>query len=332
MIDSTTARGAGARFLIPFLIGDVALLATAFAIFQQANRPMTWQEVAAVGACVAMGAWLGVWPFVLRHRAELKLAENASLGDTLAQIQQLEQVGERIARATSQWQTVQEHASRTVESARQIGDRISTETKDFLASAQRANDTERQHLQLEADKLRRAEAEWLQVVVRMLDHIFALYSAAARSGQQHVIQQLGMFQAACRDTARRVGLAPFVPGPDAPYDPAIHHLTDPKAPVPDEPLVAVVVATGYTYQGQMLRPALVVLRSGLVPLPDSGDGAEAAAVMPPPLPAFVVNQVPPGAAVTGSTRPDDRGESGPPGASTENPEPPPNGPQGNLPI
>jgi len=63
-----------------------------------------------------------------------------------------------------------------------------------------------QHLELETAKLRRAEGDWLQVTVRILDHVFALYVAAARSGQPRLAEQIAAFQNACRDAARRVGL------------------------------------------------------------------------------------------------------------------------------
>ena len=62
------------------------------------------------------------------------------------------------------------------------------------------------------DKLRKMEGDWLKVAVQILDHVFALFRAAERSGQPALIEQLGQFQNACRDAARRIGLVPFAPG------------------------------------------------------------------------------------------------------------------------
>jgi hypothetical protein len=55
------------------------------------------------------------------------------------------------------------------------------------------------HLRLEIEKLRRGEGEWLQVMVRVLDHVQALHLAGQRSGQRNLIEQLTHFQNSCRD-------------------------------------------------------------------------------------------------------------------------------------
>jgi geranylgeranyl pyrophosphate synthase len=73
-----------------------------------------------------------------------------------------------------------------------------------------------------------------------------------------VAEQLNGFQNSCRDVARRVGLAPFVPATGEPFNAKIHQLTDGAAP-PEGSRVGEILATGYTYQGKLLRPALVTL-------------------------------------------------------------------------
>jgi molecular chaperone GrpE (heat shock protein) len=138
---------------------------------------------------------------------------------------------------------------------------MAAEARDFAEFMQKINDTEKATLRLEAEKLHRAEAEWLQIVVRILDHVFALNAGAARSGQKHLIEQLSHFQNACRDSARRVGLVPFVADLAEPFDPQRHQWTDGDAP-PAGALVAETMATGYTFQGKLVRPALVRLQGG----------------------------------------------------------------------
>src|SRR5512136_9747 len=110
MTDRTPLVNVGAKLFLPFVVGDLLLLAAAFVIWQQGSRPMTPYEVGAFAGCVALGAWLGVWPFRLRYQAELKLTEAAALLGTVKQIEQIEDVADRIDTATSQWQTAQEHA------------------------------------------------------------------------------------------------------------------------------------------------------------------------------------------------------------------------------
>ncbi len=132
--------------------------------------------------------------------------------------------------------------------------------KAFTEFMQRANDSERATLRLEVEKLRRAEADWLQVLVRMLDHVYALHQGALRSGQPNLIEQLGSFQNACRDAARRVGLTPFAPNEAEPFDAQRHQLVEDGAQPPPDAVVAETIAAGYTFQGRPLRPALVRLR------------------------------------------------------------------------
>jgi molecular chaperone GrpE (heat shock protein) len=126
----------------------------------------------------------------------------------------------------------------------------------------RANDSERATLRLEVEKLRRVEGEWLQVLVRMLDHVYALHQGASRSGQPKLAEQVGSFQMACRDSARRVGLAPFTANEGEPFDAQRHQLVEEGATAPADAVVAETIATGYTFQGRLVRPALVRLRDG----------------------------------------------------------------------
>jgi molecular chaperone GrpE (heat shock protein) len=218
---------------------------------------------------------------VLLHRAELALAEADRLTDTVAQIQQLETVADRISTATGQWQTAQDHSSRVVTAAREIADRMDRETRDFLTFFDKADTTEKNHLRLENEKLRRAEADWLQVLVRILDHIFALQQAAARSAQPNVANQITAFQNACRDAARRIGLVPVTVNPGTPFDPKAHQAIDPNAAVPEWPVIAQVVGPGYSFQGQALRPVVVALKAGAPPAGSVSGSLAAPAVVNP---------------------------------------------------
>ncbi len=240
-----------------FFVSDVILLTAAWLVYEQAHRPMQLYELAAAAACTALGAGLGVWPFVLRHRAEMARAERADLADAVRRINQLEEVAGRVERVAGLWQHADEQANRAVQAAKEIGDRISAEAQGFKAFLEQAQNVERQHLQLEVAKLRRAEGDWLQTAVRILDHVHALFSAALRSGKPQLIEQIAAFQNACRDAARRVGLVPHVAEPGAPFDPAAHQLLDPNAPLPERPVVTETLGPGYTYQGQLLRRIVV---------------------------------------------------------------------------
>jgi len=265
MTDPDSATPAGARFYLPFLAGDGVLLLAATLLQQQAHRPMEAYEVICFTLCVGLGAVVCVLPFVLKQRAEVTLAETGELTDALAQIQNLAQIADKIGLATGQWQTVQEHAVRVSNSSRELVDRMSAETKDFVTFMDKANKTEVNHLRLEVEKLRRGEGEWMQVTVRLLDHVYVLYTAAAHSGQPTLTEQIGNFQNACRDVVRRVGLVPLAVAPGTAYDPEAHQLHDSQTPPAAAGFVAETVAPGYSWQGQLLRLPLVVLQAPVDP-------------------------------------------------------------------
>jgi molecular chaperone GrpE (heat shock protein) len=246
----------------PFIVGDVLLLCVAALIAYQNRAPLGLWQTVVCSSVVGLGALLCVTPFVLEYRATVRLTEAEALLTSAAQMKNLEQVTAQISAATGQWQIVQEHSTSTVNAAKQISERMAAEVTAFTEFLQKANDSERATLRLEVEKLRRAEGDWLQVVVRMLDHVFALHRAAARSGQRAVTEQISSFQNACRDIARRVGLVPFEATPGQPFDAAKHKLVDSGTTPPAGALVAETIAVGYKYQNQALRPALVTLQPG----------------------------------------------------------------------
>lgn len=158
----------------------------------------------------------------------------------------------------AQWQGVHEHATATANTAKELADSMAAEARSFTKFLQKADQTEKAHLRLEVEKSRRAEGEWLQVVTRMLDHVFAVAQAASHSDQPGLAQQMAQFQDACRDAARRVGLVPIESQPGEVFDAKIHQL-DNDAVAPENAVIADTLATGYLYQGQLIRRSLVTL-------------------------------------------------------------------------
>jgi molecular chaperone GrpE (heat shock protein) len=245
-----------------FFLGDLLLVGTAALIYYRSSLPLGLGQVGLIVLCVAMGAALAILPFLLEYRVLARLAESEALADVVGQIKNIEGLAAQIASATARWQSVQEVADKVAGISRAIAERMSSETKAFTEFMQRANDSEKATLRLEADKLRRAEGDWVHVLVRMLDHVYALHMGALRSGQPNLISQLDQFQHACRDAARRIGLAPFAANPSDPFDAERHQLLDGEQAAAAGATVAETIATGYTFQGRLLRPALVRLHQG----------------------------------------------------------------------
>lgn len=248
----------------PFFLADAFALGLAYFIFTQGKGPLTRWEIVAVCICVGAGALLGITPFLLEYRALLKSIEISALGDATEKIQKLETVAAQISGATNHWQAAQEQADKTVANAREISERMAKEAADFSEFMRKIGEGEKATLRLEVEKMRRAENDWLNVTVHMLDHVFALHQAAARSGQPNVIAQAGNLQNACRDIARRIGLVTLLATPDEPFDAKRHRWTEDGAP-PTGSTVAEMLATGYTLQGRLVRPVLVRIRSPHAP-------------------------------------------------------------------
>ncbi len=240
----------------PFLLVGALLMAFAYVFILKAH----W-EIAA--GCVGLGAILGILPFYLDYRAMGKLIELNALGAVAEKIQNVEQLAGQISAATNQWAAVQEsvggHAQKTADGAREIADKMGAEVREFSEFMKKMSESEKVALRLEIEKLRRGEGEWLQMLVRILDHVFALHGAASRSTNPKLAEQISHFQNACLATVRRVGLASFSAAPENPFDAERHQIADGQKPS-DGAVVAETVAAGYTFQGKLLRPALVRLR------------------------------------------------------------------------
>jgi len=243
---------------VPFIIGDVLLVASAAWMALSGAALGPWQY-AVVAATVALGAWLAAWPFVLEFGAATKLAESSALASVTEKLQDLDKVSAHIARAVAELQQVQQSATQTVTSSQHIAEQMTTEARNFGELLSKMNDTEKNHLRLEVDKLRRSEGDWLGITVRILDHVHALHQAGVRSGQPTVIEQLTHFQHACRETARRIGIMPVVPEPGIPFDAKAHQVLD-GAPLTDSARIGDVLAPGYTFQGQVIRLPVVALQ------------------------------------------------------------------------
>ena len=253
-----TIRRPRLGLFVAFFVADLLMLAAAVWIWWQGHRPLTLGEMFGIIVCVALGAWFGVWPFVLRERAWLRWMETQEVLEAIDKIQQLDRVAEKVEMATNSWQLAQDQANRTAQAAEAIARRMEEERQRFIEFLKEAQDAERAHLRLEVEKLKRGENDWLQVLAFILDHVQALFAGAVRSGKREVMEQVGKFRAVVFDAARRVGLVPVFPQIGEPFDPD-HHVVPDDAPKPQEGhVVQQVLGHGYRFRGEWIRPALVL--------------------------------------------------------------------------
>ena len=266
----------------PFLLGDGLLMVFGFLFVNHSPPPGHW-AILAIG-CAVLGAALGVVPFILDYRAMSRALEINALGAIAEKIQNLEKVATQISSATNHWASAEEsirgQAEKTTLAAKAIADRMTTEVIEFSDLMKKMNDSEKVALKLEVDKLRRGETEWLQVLVTLLDHVFALHAGAVRTGDAKYSGPVTNFQSACYDVVRRLGLVPFVGVAGEPFDADSHKTLDGKE-APSGAVISETIGCGYTFQGQPLRPALVRLREGA---PPSSPPAPKPAAAPAPSP------------------------------------------------
>jgi len=244
----------------PFIIGQILLLGLAYYIVRHSPHPISGSEVLLCFAAAAAGALVGALPFLLDVRIMSKQIDAQALGDVSEKLQHLKTLSGQIINATSEWTNVQTHAEKTTNGAKAIADRMTEEVRQFAEFMQKMNDNEKATLRLEVEKARRSEGEWLQTLVHILDHVYALTCAASRSGQPQLASQLENFQAACRSTARRMGLTPFVAADGEPFDAERHQVAGDTKPEAGA-VVTDTIGTGYTFQGRLLRPAIVKVRT-----------------------------------------------------------------------
>jgi molecular chaperone GrpE (heat shock protein) len=251
----------------PFLLADALLIFFAYYFVLHAALPINHWIIAA--GCVTLGAVLGVVPFYLDYRAMGKVIEVNALGAVAEKFQDLEKLVEQIEVTTNHLAviqgSVQAETGKATAAAKAIADKMTDEGRQFSQFMQKMNDGEKAALRLEVEKLRRAESEWLQVLVRVLDHVFALHTGAARTGDPRFIEPITNFQNACRETVRRLGLTPLVAEPEERFDAERHQVAGGQENIPNGAVISETVGAGYTFQGKLLRPALVRLREADAP-------------------------------------------------------------------
>jgi molecular chaperone GrpE (heat shock protein) len=191
----------------------------------------------------------------------------------------LDQVAAQISACTTDWSNAQVQAEKTTAGARAISEQMSGEAARFAEFRVRMNDSEKSALRLEIEKLHRSEGDWLHVLVRILDHVFALHAAAENSAQPQVTAQITQFQNACHDAARRVGLVPFGAEANEPYNAERHQALGLKDNPPPTAVIAETVGWGFKYQGRIVRPALVRLQTA-AKTPDTETPAQQLALEP----------------------------------------------------
>ena len=247
----------------PFFAADGLFLALAGGIVVSGGGGLALESwgLLMVMVCVGLGGVFGVWPFLAEYREESRRFEAREFGSVLGQVKRLEEVGKLVSESSEQWREMAEKGELLAKAAEETTVRVREERELFREIAEKADAKERDHLRLEAEKLRRSEREWLGVLAGIMYHVFALHRAGKSSGQAKLIQQLNGFQGACLDICRRVGLSQYVVKAGEVFDPKIHKAEEGR-PLPKNPVVRETLAPGFSFQGRPAYLPLVALAAG----------------------------------------------------------------------
>ncbi len=245
----------------PFLIGDFTLVAITIMLILNMEKPLTPTVVLLSIVGFGLAALIGLVPYLLEFFALVKLNQIRTLAEGFKKLQQLDTVANTIHAATTQWLGVHDLAQQSLQAAKDVTEQITREAQAFRELIQKINDSEKNLLKLEVEKLHRAQADWVQVMIGIFDHIYALYKAAVRSGRPELIDQLTKFQSACRDLALRIGLVPVEADRGDLFDPNQHAPADPNVKPEIGTPILETIATGYIFQNRLIRPVIVKIQT-----------------------------------------------------------------------
>ena len=149
---------------LPFILGDLALLATAFLLGKYGPTPLSTGMVVAIACCVAVGAALGLIPFLTDYVADSDEAAREHSAQVNVQIQRLHAAGESLTRAAAQIKSVEEAVHKSAHAAETLPYRMQEKLAEFNESLAEKEAEDREALEAELNELRAANSDQLKAV------------------------------------------------------------------------------------------------------------------------------------------------------------------------
>lgn len=137
-------------------------------------------------------------------------------------------------------------------------ERVTAERDEYLDLARRVQaEFENYKRRVEGQRVEQAQRAAEALVVEVLPVLDACDSAIG-----HGAEDVGPIQSALFTTLEKRGLTK-VDVTDAPFDPLVHDavLSEPGESNDGEPVVIEILRTGYVWNGRVIRPAMVKVRS-----------------------------------------------------------------------
>ena len=244
----------------PFLFCDALFIGLAVWLGLQVELPIVPWLVGCIFAAVVFGACFAAAPFYWEYRGEAMTVEIAQLSSVTKEVNKMEDVAKQIVECTGNWTQAQEASAQSVASAKEIASQIAEDATSFTTTMAELNDSRLKSLELEVEKLKRAEQDWGGIVIGQLDLVYRLRESAVLSGKKQFIETMTTFQSQCRDIARRVGLTVFEAEEGARFDAGQHQLADVDVKPSKDDRVASTTLPGFKLQGQLVRKVFVSLK------------------------------------------------------------------------
>jgi len=171
---------------LPFLIGDAALLATAWFIASRGHGALGGEAIAAVTACVAVGALLGVIPFLSDYARKQDEALDERQRGLEALARTVNTAAEQISIAANGLHEITELAHKNLKHAEQLPHKLQEKIAEFNAQLDNAREDDREELEKELVELRASESERLAAVADKIHKSVAELAKLDTAAQKHL--------------------------------------------------------------------------------------------------------------------------------------------------
>ncbi|MBQ7589083.1 MAG: nucleotide exchange factor GrpE [Verrucomicrobia bacterium] len=254
----STASTTSSVSKMPFYVADAVLILAAICILAFAKHPLGGSACWALAIILGCGAWIAILPWFQENKNNAALSQLDGLRSVGECIQQMNTFSAGMNSAIASLANVQKMTEASARAASEAENKIVAHSQDFAERLSKAVSYEKSSLQMQIDKLRRAEDDWIHTGIGIMDHVLALSNAGIQSGKPEIAEQMRHFRGACLEFAARAGLQPFIPAPTDTYDPE-KHILPPNTPTPEPGTrISRVLVPGFQYQGQLIRKAMIL--------------------------------------------------------------------------
>ena len=243
----------------PFILGDVALLATAFLLAKYGPQPLSTGMVVAIACCVIVAAALGVAPFLADAFADERDSTKERHDLMELQVKRLHVAAESLTRAAAQIKSVEEAVHKSAHAAETLPYRMQEKLAEFNEALAEKENSDHEALEQEvidlraadsaqlkvaAEKIHKATADWTALEVATRKQLTAAeatlakiqtasadaaaaYETLFRSAAQEATAALEAKLAAFKSASRTSQSAPSAPAPKHESAPVVEKISEP---------------------------------------------------------------------------------------------------------